>query len=98
MTRDYHREQWERVDTADYAEIHPKGKRLASAIALVGKADDADLIAAAPELLNVATVFASSLEYLIAIDRKNGDDEGASMKGITLNVVRSAIAKAEGRP
>lgn len=58
---------------------------------------NAHLIAAAPDLLEVATLFASSLEYLIALDRKKGDDEGASMKGITLNVVRAAIARAEGR-
>lgn len=58
---------------------------------------NARLIAAAPDLFEVATLFASSLEYLIALDRKKGDDEGASMKGITLNVVRAALAKAEGR-
>jgi hypothetical protein len=39
---------WERVDTADYAEIHPEGKKAEQAIALVGKGADADLIAAAP--------------------------------------------------
>ena len=42
---------WERIDTADYAEIHPKGKKLIQAIALVGKGADADLIAAAPQML-----------------------------------------------
>jgi len=59
---------------------------------------NAHLISAAPDLLHVATLFAASIEYMIAADRKNGDDEGASMKGITLNVVKAAIAKAEGRP
>lgn len=43
--------EWERIDTADYAEIHQKGTSLQPAIALVGKPEDADLIAAAPELL-----------------------------------------------
>lgn len=42
---------WERVDTADYAEIWPVGEHSGSAIALVGKEADADLIAAAPDML-----------------------------------------------
>jgi hypothetical protein len=41
---------WVRHDTADYAEIHPASGKQHSAIALVGKAADADLIAAAPEM------------------------------------------------
>lgn len=59
---------------------------------------NAHLISAAPDLLSAATLFAESLKYLIAIDRKKGDDEGVAMKSITLQSVRAAIAKAEGRP
>lgn len=42
---------WVRVDTPDYAEIHPATRKGPSAIALVGKPEDANLIAAAPDLL-----------------------------------------------
>lgn len=69
------------------------------AIVFVGMEKNvARLISAAPDLLTVATLFAESLKYLIEIDRKKGDDEGVAMKSITLQSVRAAIAKAEGRP
>lgn len=42
---------WKRKDTPDYAEIHPSSGELRQAIALVGAPDDANLIAAAPDLL-----------------------------------------------
>lgn len=42
---------WVRHDTADYAEIHPASGKTRSAVALVGRAEDADLIAAAPDML-----------------------------------------------
>lgn len=41
---------WARIDTPDYAEIHPASGKAKSPIALVGRAEDADLIAAAPEM------------------------------------------------
>lgn len=43
-------EPWVRLDTADYAEIHPASGRRHSAIALVGRGEDADLIVAAPSM------------------------------------------------
>lgn len=76
---------WERVDTADYAEIHPAGKRLSSAIALVAKPEDADLVAAAPDLLEAAWQALGSLKAL-----------GAE-KGHASDALRAAIARAEGR-
>lgn len=42
---------WTRKDTPDYAEIHPSSGELRQAIALVGAPDDANLIRAAPDLL-----------------------------------------------
>jgi hypothetical protein len=48
------------VDTADYAEIHPRGERLKSAIALVGREADADLIAAAPDMFEALTKIAEN--------------------------------------
>ena len=48
---------WVREDTADYAEIWPaSGERGRSAVALVGTAADADLIAAAPELFGMLSI------------------------------------------
>lgn len=78
---------WERVDTADYAEIHPVGKRLRSAIALVAKAEDADLVAAAPEMLEALGLVAGLLHW-------NKLDETSVEVMRRVNSVR---AKAEGR-
>ncbi|WCK26598.1 hypothetical protein [Agrobacterium pusense] len=82
---------WERVDTADYAEIHPVGKRLQSAIALVGKPDDANLIAAAPELLE-------ALKHLCEfIDREGPAAKEWEAISEWCEKGSAAIAKAEGR-
>lgn len=78
---------WERVDTADYAEIHPKGKRIASAIALVGKPDDADMIAAAPELLE-------ALKRLTHVSDEIGDTFNTGMADDAILQARAAIDKA----
>lgn len=72
---------WERIDTPDYAEIHPMGQRLQSAIALVGTPGDADLIAAAPDLL-------AALKQIVF----DWDGEPEDMIE-----AHAAIAKAEGR-
>jgi hypothetical protein len=50
---------------------------------------------AAPDLLKVAQLFAKTIEYLIKVDMSKGDDEGARLKTVTLNmIVLPAIAKA----
>ena len=53
---------WARIDTPDYAEIHPASGKAKSPIALVGRAEDADLIAAAPEMAEALRPFAALLE------------------------------------
>lgn len=58
--------------------------------------EHARLIAAAPELLDWVKLFERSLVYEIAKSQKAGDDEGARLKTVTLNLVRATIAKAEG--
>lgn len=62
---------WARFDTPDYAEIHPKGACLPVPIALVGKPDDADLIATTPELLDALDVCVS---MLVALEAESGRD------------------------
>lgn len=57
---------------------------------------DAKLIAAAPKLLDLAQLFARSVEYEIARSRNEGDEEGARMKTITLNLIRAATTEATG--
>ncbi len=47
------------------------------------------------DLLFCARTLAQTLEYEIRKDHRAGDDEGARMKAITLNLVRSAIYNAE---
>lgn len=79
---------WERVDTADYAEIHPAGKRLRSAIALVEKPEDADLVAAAPDLLE-------ALRHLVKQDYNVVTGRGFEPEALTAAI--AAIARAEGR-
>jgi hypothetical protein len=60
---------------------------------------NAFLIAAALDLLGLAKQFEKSVEYEIRVDRSDAgrDEEGARLKTITLNLIREAIAKAEGR-
>lgn len=62
------------------------------------KQADADgyLIAASPDLYGVAELFKQSLEYMIARDERDGDDEGARLKTATLREVRAALTKARG--
>lgn len=84
---------WRRVDTPDYAEIHPKADKLPQAIALVGKADDANLIAAAPDLYE-------ALSWLIEIytGLVNCGDCGSWDPGTEepVKASRAALAKACG--
>jgi hypothetical protein len=61
---------WLRIDTADYAEIHAQFRPSSQAVALVGKPEDADLIAAAPDMMAALTelvdVFAHDGENSVA--------------------------------
>ncbi|MDY8108298.1 hypothetical protein U0C82_03925 [Fulvimarina sp. 2208YS6-2-32] len=77
---------WARHDTPDYAEIHPASGKLKSAIALVGKPEDANLIAAAPDMLAaLKMVHRGMMQWAIM-------DHAPEWK-----VISEAIAKAEGR-
>lgn len=82
---------WTRKDTPDYAEIHPSSGELRQAIALVGAPDDANLIAAAPDLLD-------ALRRIMTYAH-----DGAAVRDIDTSVqpefvaARAAIQKAEGR-
>ena len=51
MTTKHTPGSWLRIDGPDYAEIHAAFRPSLQAVALVAKAGDADLIAAAPDLL-----------------------------------------------
>lgn len=57
---------------------------------------NARLISAAPELLEQCKLFERCLVYEIAGSERKGDDEGARLKGLTLAMLRAAIAAAEG--
>lgn len=57
----------------------------------------ARLIAAAPELLEMTKLLERSIVYEIKKSEREGDDEGARCKFITLAQARAAIAKAEAR-
>ncbi|HMO76754.1 MAG TPA: hypothetical protein PKD99_12400 [Sphingopyxis sp.] len=57
MTASHTPGPWLRTDTADYAEIHSAFRPSSQAVALVGKPEDADLIACAPELLSIVRRF-----------------------------------------
>lgn len=57
---------------------------------------NACLIEQAPALLRLAEKFLASIDYQIAKDRKNGDDEGANLKSFTRKECADIIAKAKG--
>jgi hypothetical protein len=46
-------------------------------------------------LLEIAKLFERSLDFEIRRNRGEGDEEGARLKIVTLNLVREAIKKAE---
>lgn len=83
---------WERVDTADYAEIHPVGKRLHSAIALVGKPEDADLVSACTDLLEATRIAESFAKFVLSKGSQPSDENARQL----LLITRKAIAKATG--
>jgi hypothetical protein len=60
------------------------------------QAANAALLIAAPDLLELVQLFGRTVEYEIAKSEKQGDTEGASMKRLTANLIRAAIAKATG--
>lgn len=88
---------WLRIDKADYAEIHAAFRPSSAAVALVGRPSDADLIAAAPELL----------EALVRIDdmwsddgdggRVHPDDARSPQVREIWHSIRAALAKARGQ-
>lgn len=57
----------------------------------------AHLISAAPELQEQVELFERSLVYEIKKSELNGDDEGARLKTLTLNLVRDVLAKSRGQ-
>lgn len=59
---------WRRVDTPDYAEIHAEATKGKQAIALVGDPNDANLIAAAPDLLEALREAQSALALMVSPD------------------------------
>ena len=78
---------WKRQDTADYAEIVTTDERFV--VAMVARETDADLIAAAPELLEALT------DLVIY-----HDVPASAQDPVVLPLLRaafSAIAKTEGR-
>ena len=75
---------WTRRDTPDYAEINAPG--ITQPIAIVAKAEDADLMSAAPELL-------AALERMI-FNAVHGNGLEAHYQA--KDYARAAIAKARG--
>lgn len=73
------------------------GTNVISDAAIARRDANAHLISAAPDLLTLAILFRDAIKWEIANSRREGDDEGARLKTITLNLVGQAIAKAEGR-
>lgn len=57
----------------------------------------AHLFAAAPELLQQAELLEQVLIYEIKICERDRDYEGANLKGFTLHILRTVLAKARGQ-
>lgn len=88
---------WLRVDTADYAEIHAAFRPSSQAVALVGKPADADLIAAAPDLLEALQDILGPLNA--CSDNANVRDDIVLPVDMTmgeLRKARAALSKALG--
>lgn len=56
----------------------------------------AHLIAAAPELLEQCELFRRMLLHEIRCSEKEGDNEGATLKGMALAILDAVLAKARG--
>lgn len=54
---------------------------------------NARLISIAPELFKWAELFEKTIEYEILVSRNGGDEEGARLKTLTLNLLRADLAK-----
>jgi hypothetical protein len=76
---------WQRIDTPDYAEIHPIGSGDGPPIALVANPADADLFVAAPDLLEALKQLLATVEC------------GTALECPLCDAARAAIAKAESR-
>lgn len=57
---------------------------------------NACLIAAAPDMLAQCKLFEQTILHYIDVDRQSGDEEGANLKTISLNILRGVVAKTEG--
>lgn len=80
---------WSRIDTPDYAEIHAPGHD--QPVALVARGEDADLVAASPDLL---VALKALLEVAEAhIPEGHGPHPNPAYGPI--EIARAAIAKAE---
>jgi len=65
-------------------------------IAVMLTKDVAHMLAAAPQLLEMAVLLEQSIVYQMKLSESHGDDEGARLKIVSLNMARYAIAKAKG--
>lgn len=84
---------WERVDTADYAEIYRIGGESRRPIALVASSEDADAISALPDLLEALRETRDNIwNYWTP-----NTERGMKRRDALLAKADAAIAKAEGR-
>ena len=54
------------------------------------------MLAAAPQLFEMVVLLEQSIVYQMKLSESHGDDEGARLKIVSLNMARYAIAKAKG--
>jgi hypothetical protein len=94
---------WLRIDKADYAEIHAAFRPSSQAVALVAKAADADLIAAAPCTFDAASRLLAVFDELQAVTTAERIITGQSQRDLrqrsneAIADLRAAIAKATGQ-